>query len=130
MLPSEPGLESAGDNSFAADASGALDAEEGVFVVLAILALVGALGATLWVVWAAPALLAELVLDAALAAGLYGRLRKVQEGHWLRTAIRLTGWRFIAVATLFALAGAAMQGYAPDARSLGEVIQHSKTIVH
>ncbi len=89
---------------------------------MAIVALVGAACAALWMVWTAPALFAELLLDIGLAAGLYRRLRAVKGDHWLRTAIRRTAGPFVAVALLFALAGAVMQSYAPGAKSIGEVI--------
>jgi hypothetical protein len=76
------------------------------------------------IVWVAPALFAELMVDAALATGLYRRLPGVEREHWLRTAVRRTVWPFVGVAVLFSLAGGAMQIYAPDAKSIGAVIQH------
>jgi hypothetical protein len=55
--------------------------------VLTIVAMMFAVVAAFWIVWVAPALFAELVLDAALAAGLYRRVRGVRGDHWLRTAV-------------------------------------------
>jgi len=69
--------------------------------------------AAVWMTVAAPTFLAELMLDSALAAGLYRRLDAVDEGHWLRTAIKRTGWLFVCVMLGFALVGALMQTYAP-----------------
>jgi hypothetical protein len=111
-------------SSDAADAGGVFDLEELGFVLVAIAALIGAVFAAVWIIWAAPALLTELMLDAALATGLYRRLHGVAREHWLRTAIRRTVWPFIGVALLFSLAGGAMQIYAPHAKSIGAVIQH------
>jgi hypothetical protein len=102
----------------------ALDLEGLAFVLLALVLLGGAAWAAFLVVWAAPALLAEVLLDAALATGLYRRLRGVRGEHWLKTAIRRTIWPFAAVAATFALAGALMQVCAPGAKSIGQVIQH------
>ena len=113
-------------SSDVADAAGAFDLEELSFILLAIAALIGAVLAALWIVWAAPALLAELMLDTALATGLYRRLHGVEREHWLRTAVCRTVWPFVAVAVLFSLMGAAMQFYAPQARAIGQVIQHYK----
>ena len=79
--------------------------------------------AAVWIVWAAPALLAELMVDAALATGLYRRRPGVEREHWLRTAVRRTVWPFVGVAVLFSLAGGAIQIYAPNAKSIGAVIQ-------
>jgi hypothetical protein len=110
-----------------AEAAGsALDAEELTVVLIAIAALIGAVVAAAWIVWAAPALFAELTLDAALATGLYRRLRAIDGDYWLRTAIRKTVWAFTGVAVLFTLAGAAMQMYAPQAKSIGQVMRQMK----
>ncbi|MDB5865652.1 MAG: hypothetical protein JWO70_3458 [Betaproteobacteria bacterium] len=113
--------------SDAADAAGsALDLEELTVVVLAIVALASAIFAALWIIWIAPALFAELTLDAALGTGLYRRLRHITGEYWLRTALRKTVWPILAVAVLFGVAGAAMQVYAPEAKSVGHVIRHMK----
>ena len=77
-----------------------------------------------WMTVAAPTFLAELMLDSALAAGMYRRLDAADEGHWFRTAINRTGWLFVCVMLGFALVGALMQTYAPRATSIGEVIRH------
>jgi hypothetical protein len=126
QLSSESGSSSSAGSSGLSDAAGAFDLEELTFVLLAIAALIGAVWTAIWIVWAAPMLLAELMLDAALATGLYRRLRDVEGNHWLRTAVRRTVWPFIAVALLFSLAGGSMQIYAPDAKSIGHVLQHYK----
>ena len=125
---SESASVSLAGGSDVSEAAGAFDLEELAFVVLAIAAVVGAAWAAVWIVWAAPALLAELLLDAALAAGLYKRLEVVEGVHWLRTAVRRTAWPFVAVALSFSLAGGAMQIYAPDATSIGQVFQHYKGV--
>src|SRR5262249_38416438 len=77
-----------------------------------------------WLTVTAPTFLAELLLDTMLAAGLYRRVRGVEEGHWLRTAVRRTAWPFVCVVLGFALAGALMQTYAPNANSIGQAIRH------
>src|SRR5262249_32160230 len=104
-----------------ADGSGWFDAEDAAGAA-AIAALAVAIGAAVWMIVAAPTFFAELMLDSALAAGLYRRLGAVEEGHWLRTAIGRTGWLFVCVMLGFALAGALMQAYAPSATSIGQVI--------
>lgn len=128
QLPAEVSSGSPSETPSVPDAEGAHDLEELAVVLFPVAALVGAAWAVLWIVWVAPALLAELLLDTVLAAGLYRRLRGVKGDHWLRTAIRRTGWPFLAVAILFALAGAAMQVYAPGAKSIGQVIQHNNRV--
>lgn len=99
---------------------GALD--DGAWVLIpAALAAAVALGAAIYVVYIAPVLFAELLLDAALAAGLYRRLRGVQGQHWLRSAIRRTIGPAVVAAILLAGSGALMQMVYPGASSIGRV---------
>jgi hypothetical protein len=120
------GSASSSSGSGISDAVGGFDLEEFAVVLLALAALIGAAFAAFWIVWAAPALFAELMLDAALAAGLYRRLRSVEGDHWLNTAVRRTLWPFVGVAVLFSLGGACVQIYVPAAKSIGQVMQHYK----
>ena len=103
------------------DAVGGVDLGEFTVVVIAIAAMLGAAWVALGIVTEAPSLFAELMLDAALAGGLYRRLRGVAGDHWLRTAVRRTAWRFAVVAMLISIAGWAMHVYAPEAKSIGHV---------
>jgi hypothetical protein len=119
-LSSSPATDS---KSIASGGAGMFDLEDLAIILVALVALVSAAGAAFWIVWGAPILFAELVLDAALAAGLYRRLRGVSGNHWLGTAVRRTGLLFLGVAVLFAVAGAAMQYYSPGAKSIGQVFQ-------
>jgi hypothetical protein len=89
-----------------------------------IIALVCAAFACLWIVWSAPVFMAELLVDAALARGLYRRMIGAYEGNWFRTALRHTFWPFIALVVLAVAAGALMQAVVPGAVSMGEFIRH------
>jgi hypothetical protein len=93
-------------------------------IVIAVLAVAtGLIGFTvLTTVWAAPTLLAELVLDVLLAAGLYRRLRRGAGRWWLETALRRTVVPFLVTAALVAGAGFALQALVPSAHTLGEAI--------
>jgi len=105
---------------------GAAQAEE-FAIPLVVLVLLGAmLFSSAFIVYSAPALFSELLLDAALAAGLYRKLRRLETRHWLETAIRRTAWPFIATTVVIAASGWGMQLYAPEAQSLGEVIAYKK----
>lgn len=98
-----------------------VDLDEGVLLLVPLaLVAIGAFGA-LWVVWTAPVLFAELLLDAALAAGLYRRLRSVERGgHWLPVAVKRTWLPALGLAIVLALAGLAMEHVVPGACSVGE----------
>ena len=71
----------------------------------------------------APTLFAEVLLDVLLAAGLYRRLRRMPDRHWLGTAVRHTIWPFALTALFVAAAGFALQHQVPAATTLSEAMQ-------
>jgi hypothetical protein len=98
------------------------DLDEGGCLVLAAVAVmaVAALGTALWIIWTAPILLAEVLVDGLLMAGLYRRLKRTGElAHWLLGAVRRTWIPALITAVLFATAGHLLQQAAPQARSIG-----------
>ncbi len=106
--------------------AGAADGADEFAIPVFLLVLVGAiLFASFSVVYSAPILFAELLLDGVLATTLYRRLKKLETTHWLQTALRRTLGPFTLVAIILGLAGVGMAVYAPGARSLGEVIAYS-----
>ena len=111
-----------GGASFFGDLDLSLDGDEGCLVVVAVLAVVAAvvagLLASFYVIWLAPALLAEILVDGLLVAGLYRRTRDIEERHWLRTVVRRTLLPVALTLLFFTLAGYFMQRAAPEARSL------------
>ena len=111
---------SSGSSGFSFD----LDLDDGWWILLAIIALLGAAIAALYVVYIAPALLAEILLDGVLLAGLYERVKSIEHRHWLRSALRRTAVPAVVIVVFFAIAGFAMQRAAPEARSIGEVWKH------
>lgn len=98
------------------------DAEEAGAVIIAIAAALAGVIAMLWVVWIAPTLMADLLLDAAIAGGLYRRLKRIDANNWWQTAIRHTIVPFLLVLVFTALIGGAAQLAAPQAQSIGEVV--------
>ncbi|MDP2784622.1 MAG: hypothetical protein Q8O38_08525 [Sulfurimicrobium sp.] len=123
--------ESASSSSdFDAPVGEALDVVSGAdefALPLAALALFAALVlSSFWVVYIAPALFAELLVDGVLAASLYRRLRGLETRHWLETALRRTFWPFVLTALMVAGCGWAMQLYSPEAHTIGQVISHWK----
>lgn len=98
-----------------------LDSEGCVFFLLAIALIVAGLLASLYVVYAAPTLLAELLVEGLLLSGLYRGMKKgAQQGDWLRAVVRRTWLPVLLTLTLFAAAGYMLQRAAPRARSIGE----------
>lgn len=107
------------------DAAGsAFDADELAIPLVAIALAVGLALASLYVVYVAPALFAELLLDGALSYTLYRRLRAGDDSrHWFTTALRRTALPFALTGVFLAVVGMALAVYAPGARSIGEVLR-------
>jgi hypothetical protein len=129
--PTDPG-ELPGSNLISDGLASVGDADEAALPLLVLLLvaalLVGVLGAavsSLYILYAAPGLFAELLLDGVLAATLYRRLRHLESRHWLETALRRTAVPFALTAALLSVSGAALQWYAPQAHSLGGVLQEA-----
>lgn len=98
------------------------DLDEGGFLVLlaVLIVAVAALGAALWVVWTAPALLAEVLVDGLIMTGLYRRLKRTEDtSSWLFSAMRRTWIPAVVAAVLFSIAGGLLHRAVPEARSLG-----------
>ena len=98
-----------------------LDLDEGWFVIIAVIVLIGALIASLYIIYIAPLLLAEILIDGVLLVGLYKRVKHIDQQHWLRTAVRRTIIPVLLIAMFFSIAGFAMQRVVPDAHSIGDL---------
>lgn len=130
--PSLPGFEGSGGQSVGetvADAVGAADEGAIPLTVAVLLAALAALllFAALYIVYLAPALFAELLVDGVLSASLYRRLKGLETRHWLESAVRRTAVPFALTALALAAVGYALQSYAPQAHSIGGVIEHHRT---
>jgi hypothetical protein len=101
------------------------DADELAIPLIAIVFALGMAVASLYVVYVAPTLFAELLVDGVLSYTLYRHLHKVETHFWLSTAFKRTVFPFLLTAIFLAIVGAAMAHYAPGARSIGEVIHYS-----
>ena len=76
-----------------------------------------------YAVMAAPALLAEVFIDAFIVSALYRHLRIAAEGNWLGTAVRKTWLLALAAAALLCLAGWCLEMLAPGAHSIDPAIE-------
>lgn len=98
--------------------------DEGCLVLLAILALLAAIfGVGIYVIWQAPALLAEVAFEGALAAGLVKPLRRIEDPGWIGGALRASAIPFLLIfACTMAIAFLA-ESHAPEASTLVEAIR-------
>lgn len=110
------GGDAGGDDGFAA-----------VLVVIVIVALVvAAVVAALLVLVEAPVLLAEVLVDGALLAGMARRMRLANPHDWVFSVIRRTWLRAVVVAVLFAVGGILLSGLSPGATTVGEALHGAR----
>lgn len=100
-----------------------VDLDDLGFVLLAAACAAAGVVAVGYVVYAAPILLAEVAVDAALMGALYRRLRKEDARHWSRGVLRGTWVAALVVVVSAAGAGYFAQRAVPEARSIGGVLQ-------
>ncbi|HEV2914570.1 MAG TPA: hypothetical protein VGX92_14925 [Pyrinomonadaceae bacterium] len=101
-----------------------LDLEGGWLLIVALVAIIGGLLAAFYVIYAAPALLAEILVDGVLLTGLYKQMKRIEQRHWLRSAVRRTLLPALLATIFFSIAGYALQRAVPEAHSIGEVWKH------
>ncbi len=98
-----------------------VDDEGCVFFLLALALIAAGVCASLYVVYAAPLLLAEILVEGVLLSGLYRGMRRARQGgDWLGAALRRTWLPVLLTLLTFAAAGYLFQRAAPRARSIGE----------
>ena len=96
-----------------------------LFVLAAVVALaLGVAFVSIYVIYTAPSLLAELTVDAALSYALVRRLKHGQRRMWLGTAIARTWWPALGTAALVAAVGALLAIWAPETTSFVAALRH------
>ena len=103
------------------------EADELAIPLLAIALALGIALASLYVVYLAPILFAEVLVDGALSYALLRHLRGQEPLHWLLSTFRRTIVPFAATAVFLIAIGAAMESYAPGAKSVGEFVGHARS---
>ena len=104
-----------------------LDFDEAIFVVLLAAAVLSVLLVGVWLIWAAPTILAEAAFEAALASALVRRARKMDSVGWFGSVVRATFWPFAVVLALSIAAGWYAQRRCPDATKIVHAIGCSET---
>ncbi len=104
------------------------EADELAIPLLAIALAVGIAMASLYIVYVAPILFAEVLVDGALSYVLLRHLRSQAPQHWISSTFRRTVVPFMATAAFLVAVGAAMAAYAPGAKSVGQVLKHAAAL--
>jgi len=103
-------------------------ADELAIPIFAVLLAVGLAFASLYFVYLAPALFAELLFDGVLSYGLYRHLHGADSRNWLETALRRTALPFALTAVFLALVGAGLTAYAPGAQTIGAALEKARRV--
>jgi len=94
-----------------------------LIVVLLIIALVCAIIASfVWIVWAAPAILSEVVFNAALAGALARHAHRATHGEWIGGVIKKTAIPFVLILALSVTMGWWAQHICPRALRLTDAL--------
>ena len=100
-----------------------LSFDEGCLPVILIGVVIGLLGLLLAALLGAPALIAEVFIDAFLTGVLYRRLKIAAYEHWLGTCIRKT-WLFVlGTAFLLFIGGLGLSVMAPGTQTIGAALE-------
>jgi hypothetical protein len=100
------------------------DADELAIPLVVIVLAAGLAIASFYVVYIAPVLFAELLVDGALSYALFRHLRSKDRPYWVTSALRHTLVPFVVTGVFLAAVGGAMSLYAPGAKSVGQVVKH------
>lgn len=103
------------------DCLSGFDWDECAVVLILLAALLVALVGALIIIYSAPALMAEALLDAAVIAGLRNRMLSHQGRHWTLGVFRRTLVPMLLVALTFSIAGFAIEHVRPGTRSVGDM---------
>lgn len=109
------------------EAAGAVgDADELAVPLVAAVLAIGIALASLYVVYLAPVLFAELLVDGVLSYALYRKIKGAEPPHWLASAVRRTAVPFLLTGVFIAIVGASLSAYAPEAHSIGQALQQAR----
>ena len=92
------------------------------WILVFVAALLAGLATIGYVVYLAPLLLAEVLVDGVIVATIAHRVSDLERRDWTATVIRRTWLPAVAVISLLMIGGFALQKIAPDARSIGPAI--------
>ena len=102
---------------------GGIDAD-GILVVLLIIAgIASTILANLFVIYQAPVLLAEVLVDGVLFFGIARRVNRMNSQHWVSGVMRRTLVPMLVVAICYSAIGIGLQSIAPQATTMAEAVQ-------
>jgi hypothetical protein len=101
-----------------------LDGDDLFWLIVVVVAVCGGAIAIGYVIWIAPTLLAEAVVNGAVAGKVYHGMQKRDHEFWTEEIFKRTIFSGIVVIVCAILAGYAFNRIAPEAVSVGGVFAH------
>ena len=98
------------------------DADLGWVLLIVVAAIAGVIAVSS-IVWTAPVLLAEVLVDALIVSTVSHQLSQTERRDWTATAIRRTWIPALVVIVTMVVSGWALQRIAPEAVSIGPALQ-------
>ena len=95
-----------------------------IAIAAALFAALAGLCVSIYMIYIAPSLYAELLLDGAVSAALLRRLKTHDQRHWAKTAFKRTWFSVLLMLLSFGFAGWAIPHVTPEAKTLGQFIHH------
>lgn len=117
-------IDTSGSNSSSLLPDLDFDLGEAFVIIILIAAIFAALFSGLYIIYSAPALLSEVLLDGVLSYGLYHKLTKLEQDNWLESVVKRTIIPFAITGIFFFVAGFVVVHYLPGCDSIGDVIAH------
>lgn len=109
---------SSGSDGFSFDFG--IDLDDGAILIIVLIVLAMVLFALVYVVYIAPVLLAEILVDGLVISSLSLGLKETDRQHWLSSVLKRTWIPLLIIVALFVIAGATLQTTHPEARSIVE----------
>jgi hypothetical protein len=117
-------VSSQGHSSSGSSGGLSLDFGDDGWVLLALLAVAAALfGAVVWIIYAAPTILADAAFAGMLSAGLVRSTRRMARGGWVGSVVGHTWLAFAAAFVLAVVFALVAQNHFPEARTLADVVR-------
>ena len=98
--------------------------DDGWVLILLIAVVLAVSGSVVWLIYAAPTILADAAFAALLSAGLVKSTRHIASGGWVESVIGHTWIAFGAVFVLALAFAIVAQNHFPEARTLMDVVRH------
>ena len=102
---------------------GGFDGDGIVVILLIIAAIVSTIAASLFAIYQAPVMLAEVLVDGVLFFGIARRMNRLSDQYWLSGAVRRTLGPILILAVCYSAIGIGLQTIAPKATTMAEAFR-------